>query len=124
MRFASRIAASLLAAALPLVGCATLGREEALERERMLMTAGFRLRRADTDARLAYVKAMPPFKLVSHVEDGRVSYSFADPEYCQCLFVGGPKEYSAYQQLSLENASGDEPVQLRDYGPSRADVPR
>ena len=107
MRFATRIAASLFAAALPLVGCATLDRDEALERERVLMAAGFRLRPADTDERLAYVKAMPPFKLAAQVEDGRLVYSYADPEYCQCLFLGGPMEYSAYRRLSLENESAD-----------------
>jgi hypothetical protein len=51
--------------------------------------------------RLAQLSAMPPYKIVSRTKDGNVVYTFADPENCHCLHVGGPKEYSSYQRLSV-----------------------
>jgi hypothetical protein len=29
-------------------------------------------------------------------------YTYADPENCHCLYVGGPKEFSQYQRLLVE----------------------
>jgi hypothetical protein len=42
-------------------------------------------------------------KIVARNEDGRVVYTFADPESCRCLYVGGAKEYATYQQLALQH---------------------
>jgi hypothetical protein len=88
--------------ALPLAGCATVRRSEARDAEQLLAAAGFQPRSADTPERLANLKTMPPRKLVSHVKDDHFVYSYADPDYCRCLYVGGPKEYSAYERLSVE----------------------
>jgi hypothetical protein len=45
---------------------------------------------------------MPPRQLVARSEDANFAYSYADPDYCQCLYVGGPNEYAAYQRLAME----------------------
>ena len=45
---------------------------------------------------------MPPRELVSQVKDGNVTYSYADPDYCQCMYVGGSEAYAAYQRLFAE----------------------
>jgi len=86
---------------LVLSGCATIRRHEADNTERMLTAAGFQMRPADTPERLAHLSTMPPYKVVSRTKDGNVVYTFADPENCHCLYVGGPKEYSTYQRLSV-----------------------
>jgi hypothetical protein len=57
---------------------------------------------ADNPDRLHDLTTMPPLKLVTRNKDGDVVYSFADPENCQCLYVGGSKEYSAYERLRVE----------------------
>jgi len=46
---------------------------------------------------------MPPLKLVARNKDGQVIYTFADAERCRCLYVGGAKEYAAYQQLAAQH---------------------
>jgi len=102
MRETTWIGALLLAAAVLLAGCATVNRSEAQSTEQLLAAAGFRAEPADTPAKLENLKAMPPRKLVSHAQDDHFVYSYADPDNCKCLYVGGPEEYSAYERLSLE----------------------
>jgi hypothetical protein len=94
--------------ALPLAGCAAIQRSEARDKEQLLAAAGFQAKPADTPEKLANLKTMPPRKLVSQVKDGNFVYSYADPDYCQCLYVGGPKEYSAYQRLAVEKEIAQE----------------
>jgi hypothetical protein len=92
----------VLIAAMPFAGCAAIQRGEAKDREQLLAAAGFQAEPADTPEKLANLSTMPPRTLVSQSKDGNFVYSYADPDYCQCLYVGGPKEYSAYQRLALE----------------------
>ena len=109
MRVTTQIGAIFVAAAaLALVGCATLHRSEAQNTEQVLAAAGFRAKPADTPAKLENLNKMPPRKLVSHVEDGHFVYSYADPDNCHCLYVGGEEEYSAFQKLSVERQIADE----------------
>ena len=94
--------------ALPLAGCATIHRNEARDIEQVLAAAGFEAKPADTPARLDDLRTMPPRKLVSHVKDGHFVYCYADPDYCHCLYVGGPKQYSAYERLAVEKEIAEE----------------
>jgi len=90
-----------LAAATMLAGCATIRGSEARSTEELLAAAGFVMRPADTAERQQRLAARPPFRLESHTKDGTVVYTYADPDGCNCLYVGGPKEYSEYQRLRL-----------------------
>ena len=91
-----------LAAAMVLTGCATMRRSEARSTEELLAAAGFVMRPADTAERQQRLAARPPYRLESHAKDGKVVYTYADPNGCVCLYVGGPKEYSEYQHLRLQ----------------------
>ena len=91
-----------LAAAMVLTGCATIRRSEARSTEEMLAAAGFVMRPADTAERQQRLAARPPYRLENHTTDGTVVYTYADPDGCKCLYVGGPKEYSEYQHLRLQ----------------------
>ena len=99
----------LFAAILALAGCATIRRNEATSTEQLLAASGFQIRPADTPQRLADLNSMPRQKLVVRSKDGTVVYTYADPDKCHCLYVGGPKEYSALQRLRVEKeiAAGD-----------------
>ena len=93
----------LFAAALvALSGCATMRRHEAASTEQLLTAAGFQMRPANSPELLRDLTTMPPLKLVSRSKDGNAVYTFADPENCHCLYVGGSKEYSEYQRLRVE----------------------
>ena len=93
----------LLAAVLvALSGCAALRKSNASSTERDLAAAGFQMRPADSPERQKDLTTMPSRKLVSRSRGGNVVYTYADPDNCHCLYVGGPKEYSAYERLIVE----------------------
>src|SRR5262245_15243015 len=102
MRRITRATTLALVAALVLSGCATLRHEQAVATEQLLAAAGFQMRAADTPERLAQLREMPPLKIVARTQDGEPRYTYADPENCHCLYVGGAKEYAAYRRLALE----------------------
>jgi hypothetical protein len=103
--------------ALPLAGCAAIQRSEAKDKEQLLAAAGFQPKPADTPEKLANLRAMPPRKIVSQAKDGKFVYSYADPDYCQCLYVGGPNEYAAYQRLAVEKEIAEEQQEVAmDWG--------
>ncbi len=96
-------AAALFAvAALALSGCAAMREQEAAGTKELLATAGFQMRRADSPDHVRALASMRPFRLVERSRDGNVAYTFADPENCRCLYVGGPKEYSEFRRLATE----------------------
>lgn len=105
-------------ALLVLAGCATIRRYEATSTEQLLGSAGFRMQPADSPERLAALATIPPLKLVAGHEDRNVVYTFSDPQNCRCLFVGGSKEYSAYQRLRADTATAaDNREAMTDWAP-------
>jgi hypothetical protein len=97
------VLAVALAVAVTATGCATIRRSEARSTEQLLAAAGFEMRPADTAERQQRLAAMPPYQLVSRPQDGKFVYTYADPDTCKCLYVGGFKEYSKYQRLRVEH---------------------
>jgi hypothetical protein len=107
-KLASKVVMLALIVALPLTGCAAIQRSEAKDTEQLLAAVGFQAKPAETPEKLTNLRTMPPRQLVSQAKDGNMVYTYADPDYCQCLYVGGPKEYSAYQRLAVENKIAQE----------------
>jgi hypothetical protein len=83
-------------------GCATIQRLEATETGRMLTAAGFHMVPADTPERQEDLRSRPPHRIVSRTKDSNVEYTYADPDDCHCVYVGGEKEYSEYERLGVE----------------------
>jgi hypothetical protein len=108
MQIRKQVTLLALIIALPLAGCAAIQRSEARDTEQLLAAAGFQAKPADTPEKLANLRAMPPRQLVSQAKEGKFVYSYADPDYCQCLYVGGPQEYSAYQRLAVKQEIAQE----------------
>lgn len=96
------IAFVLLSGLLALSGCATVRQREAADTERLLTAAGFQQQLADSPERMAHLRTMPALRIVARDKDGEVTYTFADPESCRCLYVGGAEEYAKYQRLARE----------------------
>jgi hypothetical protein len=88
--------------ALTLGACAAIQRQEAQDTDDLLAAAGFRAKVADTPAKVEHLKAMTPLKITTRVKDGQTIYSYADPVSCNCVYVGGPKEYQEYKRLEVE----------------------
>ena len=66
----------------------------------LFTAAGFTVRYADTPAKLAHLRRLPPDKLVTKQRGGKMYYVYADPNICGCAYVGTPEAYRAYQNGS------------------------
>lgn len=82
-------------------GCASLTNGKDIETERLLAAAGFQMRLADTDAKLAKLSQMPQRKVAPQQHDGRTFYMYADEKHCKCLYVGTQRSYDRYERLAL-----------------------
>jgi uncharacterized protein YceK len=100
----------ILATSVALTGCATIRRAQARDAEQLLAAAGFRMERADTAERQQQLAAMPAYRLLDHPKGDGFEYTYADPTNCQCVYVGGAKEYSAYQRLLTERQIAQERI--------------
>jgi hypothetical protein len=68
-------------------------------KEASLTALGFLARPADTPARQAMLKKLPPFKFLRRTRGSDVRYIYADPLDCTCLYVGSAKAYAQYREL-------------------------
>ena len=82
--------ARLAIAALPLAagGCAALSGPH-----NELIAAGFVARRADTPVRQAMLVRLPPHVFIRRLHGRTLSYAYADPAACDCLYVGSARAY-------------------------------
>jgi hypothetical protein len=108
-RSLTTIALLTIAATAVLTGCATMQRSQAKETEELLAAAGFKTQSADA-AEAKAGDATPPYRLVSRTKAGAVQYTYADPDHCRCVYVGGSKEYGEYQRLATERQIAREHV--------------
>jgi hypothetical protein len=69
--------------------------------ERLLSAAGFEAIPANTPERAAELAAMKPNRLVAQPNGGSFTYVYADPDGCNCLYMGDAADYSTYQKLAL-----------------------
>lgn len=79
---------ALLLLAVALAGCSAIDAHVAADSEAILAQAGFQRERL-------VGPGLPARQLV---QDG-ATYRFADPDFCQCVYVGGEKEYAELQRL-------------------------
>ena len=92
-----------------LVSCAST-QNISQNRESMLMASGFRVITPKTAAQKQKLQSLPT-GTVTMVKKGKKSYYvFPDPAHNQA-YVGGPKEYQAYQQLRAEKKLTREDLQ-------------
>jgi hypothetical protein len=73
-----------------------------IQREDSLTVAGFIEQPVNTPALQTMVNLLPAYRVVQRPLDGRISYVYADPNVCDCLYVGSPQAYKAYKQIRQE----------------------
>jgi phosphatidylglycerophosphatase A len=77
--------------------------------EQFLAEAGFKMKLADTPAKMAHLKTLSQYKLVPHQKDGVAYYIYADAATCQCFFWGRDQSYQNFLQLQdQQNIANDE----------------
>jgi hypothetical protein len=84
-----------------LSGCQTLG-QRVKDKEDLLAAAGFTVQPANTPQRLASLRALPANKFIPKAKGDGLSYIYADPVVCNCLFT---RNIVDEQQLTAETYS-------------------
>ena len=89
---------SLIAAVavLAVTGCVS-PQQQIADHEDNLAAAGFQQHPANTPERQAMLNSLPPHHFVRRVNGDTVTYIYADPLVCDCLYVGSQQAYGAYQ---------------------------
>jgi hypothetical protein len=77
-------------------------------KEDMLAAAGFTLQPANTPARLAALKSLPPHKFVRQVKGNTVVYLYGDPTVCKCVYFGTQQAYGAYRAMVFQQNIANE----------------
>jgi len=72
-----------------------------------LLTLGFKVLVATTPVQEEWVQRLPPGKVKPMQRNGKKYFIFPDASKKQ-IYVGGPKEYEAYQQLHPDSRLGTE----------------
>jgi hypothetical protein len=103
-----------------LSGCTYFRKEDADKTESTLAAAGFRMKPADTAKRQANLAQFPVRKVVSRMHDGHVVYFYADPDFCKCLYVGTPEQYSHYRQLAIQQQIAQEQIDAAEMNENAA----
>ena len=84
-----------------LLGCATT-QTGTQNKESMLVASGFKVITPKTAKQQQKLQSLPPGKVTMIQKKRKTYYIFPDPVQNRA-YVGGPKEYQAYQQLRAEN---------------------
>src|SRR5713101_6141458 len=92
-------------------GCATTTGTQ--NKESMLVASGFKTITPKTAAQQQKLQQLPPGKVAMINKKGKTYYIFPDAAHNQA-YVGGPKEYQAYQQLRAENKLAKENLETAE----------
>jgi len=87
--------AAISALAVLIAGCETT-KEAVAHKEDSLTAAGFTAHPANTPARVAMLKRLPPHRFVQKPSGDTMHYVYADPVVCGCLYVGTEQAYGQY----------------------------
>ena len=94
------------------VGCATT-QSSTQRKESMLVASGFKTVTPKTPAQQQKLQKLPPGKIAMINKAGKTYYVFPDVAHNQA-YVGGPKEYQAYQQLRAANNIANENLETAE----------
>jgi hypothetical protein len=91
----------VLPSAALLSGCAT-PQQRVAEREDLLTAAGFVPRPANTPARQAMLRTLPPNRFSQRTQGNSFAYIYPDPLVCGCVYFGDQAAYGRYRQEVLQ----------------------
>ncbi len=109
------LALSLLLPVLGLAACAS-PQERVAQEEDSLAAAGFIVRPANTPERRTMLNRLPPNRFVQRVRGDTVTYVYADPLVCQCLYVGSQQAYGQYRfQMQQQKIASEQQLTAQLY---------
>jgi hypothetical protein len=92
---------------LTVAACTTM-QERVAQKEDNLAAAGFVVQPANTPERQAMLNRLPPHHFMRREHNGIVSYVYADPLVCDCLYVGSQDAYGRYRAYVQQKKLADE----------------
>jgi hypothetical protein len=111
------------------VGCAAKRAQQAMNTERMLHAAGFKMKIADTPEKLDMLKELPQRKITPYPREGEMLYLYADAASCNCLYMGTAEAYQRFiefrvgqgiaednRKAASANAAAASPVKMGFWG--------
>jgi len=103
---------ALMAAALggTLVGCGSAMQQTANQQEELLMAAGFAKKPADTPEKMSRLRRVPLYEIAVRKKGEQPVYYYADPNVCQCIYLGNETNYQTYRRLLIERNMRTGPV--------------
>lgn len=78
------------------------------QKEDSLAAAGFVVRPANTPQRQSMLTQLPPHHFVQRVHGNTVTYVYADPLVCDCLYVGDQQAYNRFRLHVQQQRLADE----------------
>ena len=95
-----------------MLGCALMGsKDKAFDEEKLLVSADFTYKVADTAAKLEKLKRLPQRKMLRHVRQGKVTYLYVDVAACKCVYLGDEAAFKRLQHLEYENKLTEKQVE-------------
>ncbi|SEC27447.1 hypothetical protein SAMN05519104_1071 [Rhizobiales bacterium GAS188] len=77
-------------------------------KEDLLSAAGFSIKPANSAARLAAMKKLPPHKFVQQTSGTNVVWLYADPTICQCVYFGDQTAWANYRAMVFQKQIANE----------------
>jgi hypothetical protein len=93
-----------------LIGCGPAMQQTANQQEELLMAAGFAKKPADTPEKMSRLRRVPLYEIAVRKKGDQPVYYYADPNYCQCIYLGNETNYQAYRRLLIERNMRNPPV--------------
>jgi hypothetical protein len=97
----------ILLSILALAGCET-PRQVVSQKEDNLAAAGFVVQPSNTPERQAMLNRLPPHRFLLRTHGNTVSYVYADPLVCDCLYIGSQQAYNQYRLHIQQQHLADE----------------
>ncbi len=64
-----------------------------------LSSSGFRVQLANDAAGKKALRGLPPHQFVTHSVNGQARYFYAEPQHCNCIFIGTQQAYDSYRNM-------------------------
>jgi hypothetical protein len=95
-----------------LLGCAIMGsKDKAFDEEKLLVSADFTYKVADTAAKLEKLNRLPQRKMLRHVRQGKATYLYVDVAACKCVYMGDEAAFQRLRHLEHENKLEDKQIE-------------
>jgi hypothetical protein len=90
--------------------------------EQHLLAAGFMQYPPVTPDLYQKLMSLPPKQMILQSQGSKVSYIYADPFYCQCLYVGDRRAYGKFQYLMVLQQQADQAMATSAMAHTAANV--